>query len=355
MRIGLYGLPCAGKSFILDKIVGIEVVEGSKMLKKISPEFHSLSKDEKCEVRKELAKQLALKKDFIIDGHYSFGSDVVFTDEDGALFDVIAYLYVEPDIITQRMMNSDRNQKYLVNDIKQWQLFEIESLRTYCHTNDRDFYVVDNPVEGFWQNISVVLDFIDEIVNGFSCVNYAKDCANTILERYLSDDIILTDGDKTLALEDSSSLFGYKTNIFDGNFYTGFQTWRHIQELEKCESTLSAEEIVKDKIHIDNSIRKEVNKSGCILTSGNCEVWKLIAEKMDVPLFSGNEMSAETKYFITKFIQNAGKRVIAYGDSMNDYYMLKQADVGYLVSKPNGTLSRSLNGREVEGLVIVHH
>ena len=64
-------------------------------------------------------------------------------------------------------------------------------------------------------------------------------------------------------------------------------------------------------------------------------------------------MAAETKLFITKRLQNAGKRVVAYGDGMNDYYMLKQADEGYLVTKLDGTVSNSLTGKDLEGLTLV--
>lgn len=64
-------------------------------------------------------------------------------------------------------------------------------------------------------------------------------------------------------------------------------------------------------------------------------------------------MAAETKLYITKFLQGAGKHVVAYGDGMNDYYMLKQADEGYLVGKEGGRVSRSLKGKELEGLIIV--
>lgn len=38
---------------------------------------------------------------------------------------------------------------------------------------------------------------------------------------------------------------------------------------------------------------------------------------------------------------------------MNDYFMLKQADKGYLVAKQDGTISRSLKGSDTEGLTIV--
>jgi soluble P-type ATPase len=64
-------------------------------------------------------------------------------------------------------------------------------------------------------------------------------------------------------------------------------------------------------------------------------------------------MSADTKFFIAKFLHEADREVIAYGDSLNDYFMLKQADQGYLVSRQNGSISRSLNGRNLGGIKLV--
>lgn len=64
-------------------------------------------------------------------------------------------------------------------------------------------------------------------------------------------------------------------------------------------------------------------------------------------------MSAETKYFITKFLQRAGKKVIAYGDGMIDYFMLKQAEQGYLVRRLDGSISQSLKEQDMEGLILV--
>lgn len=74
---------------------------------------------------------------------------------------------------------------------------------------------------------------------------------------------------------------------------------------------------------------------------------------MKVPFYYGVEMSAETKFFITKKLQKAGKKVVAYGDGMNDYYMLKQADEGFLITKKDKTVSRSLKRRNLEGLNLV--
>ena len=109
MRIGLYGLPTAGKTFILDAVRNYEVLAGSFMLKELAPNFQTLTVEEKTHIRKQLAMQLRTKDDFIMDGHYSFGNEVVFTDEDGELYDAFLYLYVDPAILKKRMEDSVRN------------------------------------------------------------------------------------------------------------------------------------------------------------------------------------------------------------------------------------------------------
>ena len=64
-------------------------------------------------------------------------------------------------------------------------------------------------------------------------------------------------------------------------------------------------------------------------------------------------MCSDTKYFITRFLQERGRKVVAFGDSMNDYFMLKQADVSYLITKMDGTVSSSLIQRNLEEFTLV--
>ena len=352
MRIGLYGLPTAGKSYILSAVRNLEVLSGSSLLRTLAPDFSDMSEGEKSCIRKQLASQLRDKDKFIMDGHYSFGDNVVFTEEDGALYDTFIYLYVEPDILARRMEDSIRNRKYLKYDIVKWQKFEIESLREYCHKNNKDFYVVDNPEKGFFLDISMVLEFIDSIVCGYSCVNYARDVAERIGIR---EAISLVDGDKTLIKEDSSALLGYKTHLFDGNYYTGFQAWRHNQELTDFLRFIeySGQSIEIMNLNINRSILDKISGDAVILTSGHFETWKQIAGKVGMSVFYGAQMSSDTKYFIAKFLQERGAFVTAFGDSMNDYYMLEQADTAYLVLKKDGTASSSLKGRNLEGFIHV--
>lgn len=355
MRIGLYGLPTAGKTFVLSAVKNFNVLSGSTLLKQLAPDFHSLSAEDKKRVRKQLAEGLKAKDRFIMDGHYAFGEEVVFTEEDGQLYDVILYLYVNPAILRERMEASDRNRAYLGFDLEKWQMLEVESLRQYCHEQNKDFYVLDNPDQGCFSEISMVLEFINCIEDGYSCLSYARTCAESITGKIHSKDICLADGDRTLIIEDSCGVLGYRTRIFDGNFYTGFQAWRHTRELADYLRPFDQTALTYEKlgIHFNTSVIERISMPCVILTAGCCGIWKGISDALKMPMYCGEEMAAETKYYIAKFLQEAGFRVTAYGDSMNDYYMLKQADEGYLAAKSDGTLSRSLKNMTKEGMTIV--
>ena len=181
-------------------------------------------------------------------------------------------------------------------------------------------------------------------------MTYAKRCADSIIKQSDSEIINLYDGDKTLTIEDSSNIaFDYTTNIYDGNFYTGFQSWKQRREFAEY----NIDELGNVPVHYNDSIKATITKDSFILTSGHERIWDYLAKKLGIEFFCGEEMAADTKYFITKFLQEAGKSVVAYGDGMNDYYMLMKADKGYLVSKKDGRIRRSLAGRKLEGLTIV--
>lgn len=349
MRLGLYGLPAAGKTYILDRINGIKVFHGSDMLFDLDKDFHNTDENGRKAARKELANSLLKKDDFIMDGHYSFGDNVVFTKEDGKLYDAFLYLYIEPRVLKSRMEKSSKNIKCLKFDIEKWQNTEIEKLREYCHEHNKDFYVIDNQDLGYFDDIDTVLKFIYAVSDGFSCVNFAKKTADNILTMSDHADIILTDGDRTLIREDSSSLIGYKTHIFDGNFYTGFQSYLHHENMMKY--TNASKKLNIPECTYNDFVLKHMD-NGFILTSGQPDIWKNISEKIKRPVFFGNQMSADTKFFITKFLQK-NRKVRAFGDSMNDYFMLKRADEAFLIAKPTGEISSSLKNRNLEGIQIV--
>ncbi|MDE7247580.1 MAG: hypothetical protein K2N43_06805 [Lachnospiraceae bacterium] len=350
MRIGLYGLPGAGKTTILSRIDFAQVFAVSQLLHEMDPSFSYRSKGEKDAARRQLALALREKDDFLMDGHYAFGDKMVFTEEDGALYDVFLYLYINPDILAARMEHSEKNRRYLAHDIAGWQRMELEGLRAYCHRHNKDFYVLDNPPGNTFDDVTEPVAFIRAIWEGYSCVQFARACVDMILATDNGTTVILTDGDRTLTEEDSSStVFQYTTHIFDGNFYTGYQTWR--QKKDFCAVDIPSETTLP--VHFSGAVLDRLSRPAYILTSGHPEIWIQLARQLGFPCFSGSAMSADAKFFITKFLQDEGKKVLAYGDSMNDYYMLRQADQGYLVQRRDGNISCSLNGRDLGGIRFV--
>ena len=350
MRIGLYGMPSAGKSYILERIDFVEVIQGSRLLRQMNPNFDSLDHEGRKKARSEFAEMQSQKDNIIVDGHYAFGDEIAFTELDGIMYDVFIYIFVAPDLLKHRMQKSEHNRKYLNYDIAEWQKREVEGLREYCHIHKKDFYVIDNPPQNEYVDLEQSVEFIRSIVEGHSCFEYAKECVSFILQHSTGVNITLMDGDKTITCEDTSSVvFDYKTSIFDGNFYTGFQTWRQEKEFMKYDVPL----ITDFPCQLNNRVLSMCQENPFILTSGHRNIWGYISSKLGYEYFHGNKMSAETKYFITKLLQEAGKYVIAFGDGMNDYYMLKQANEGYLVTKPDGIISRSLVDKDLEGLKIV--
>lgn len=97
MRIALYGMPCAGKTTLLESQRQLTVVNGSARLGELSNErfgrgFRELREEARREVRECLARELKSQDGIIVDGHYAFGDQIVFTQEDGECYDVFSLL-----------------------------------------------------------------------------------------------------------------------------------------------------------------------------------------------------------------------------------------------------------------------
>lgn len=351
MKYALYGLPCAGKTTIFEGLT-IPVIHGSTELNKMaSGRFSDLPDTEKNALRIRYAEQLKTRTDsFISDGHYSFLDDVAFTDADGELYDVFIYLYCEPEIISERLKSSDKNRRFAelsVERIRKWQSFEIESLRAESHKRNKDFYVVkDITTEGLQA-------FIDSIENGFSSFGLAKDIANQIMHFYPQPcDIHICDGDKTIIEQDSFRVCtsGHVTHVFDGNFYTGYQALQFTNEVEK----LSYDTAKLGTVDLNKRIFDRISdKNYVILSSGIKMLWERLSEQLMIKnVIADTHISADTKFFVVKLLQERGYTVTAYGDGRNDYYMLKQADKGYLyIGK---YLSHSLRDSDLSGISLVY-
>jgi hypothetical protein len=113
-------MPTSGKTFILDRLDFIEVVGGTKLLKEYDPDFANRDEAGKEKDRKDVANIMLSKDNFVMDGHYAFGDEIAFTEEEGNMYDVYIYLYIAPDILKKRMASTDKNRKYLRLHQEEW-------------------------------------------------------------------------------------------------------------------------------------------------------------------------------------------------------------------------------------------
>lgn len=356
MKFALYGMPCAGKTTLLNALNGkIHIVNGSSWLNEFTGgNFSRLPENEKKECRIKYTEYLAgiVDEHIISDGHYAFEDTVVFTDADGDIYDVFLYLYCEPEEILARMQISEKNQKFAsltVDVISAWQNREIEGLRLQCHKRNKDFYVIQSGKI----TETEFAGFMDSILSGFSSYQLAFDLVEQIRKWFPSPcELNIVDGDKTLINEDSFRLCSpsFTTTVFDGNFYTGYQSYCFKKET----SQLSFQYEKLQGCTLNKQVWNRVcNEQYVVLSAGITCLWKRLGEQLEVPYVLASPLiSADTKYYVVKLLRKFGYRVKGYGDSKNDLYLLKEADEGYLCLGKR--ISRSLIDTDVSGLHLLY-
>lgn len=354
MIIALYGLPCAGKTTLMDNLSGIKTVNGSEVLNNLCDgSFSDLSEDEKFAVRIKYTEYLYNLGDEIIlsDGHCSFLDKVVFTEQDGNIYDVFIYLYCSPEILKKRYELSSKNKEYRglsTARIESWQQFEIDKLRKECHNRNKDFYVIKSD-EITADDLS---DFIHYIKDSYSSLRLAEKLTYEICKKYPKPcHIHLVDGDKTIIVEDSFRVCSnHKTKIFDGDFYTGYQSYCFSEETKDLQYDLSK----LSSISVNNDVWNRVkNENYIILSAGIPLLWEKIASLFGFANVLANPLiSADTKYYVAKLLKQKGYTITAYGDSKNDLFMLKEADKGFLYI--GNRISKSLLGANLNGLDFIY-
>lgn len=351
IKFVLYGLPCAGKTTLLNGL-DIKVINGSAELNSLSSgRFSELDENKKNRVRVQYAERLSkMTGTLISDGHYAFPDKVVFTEADAKAYDVFLYLYCDPEIIRERLCNSEKNARFSdisAENIGKWQRYEIEELRRECHKRNKDFYVVNGI------SSDEVGSFIQNIENGFSSFRLAEEIVDQIKSVYPEPcNICIYDGDKTVIKQDSFRVCSsnYITHAFDGDFYTGFQSMEFDSEIRSLQYDFEKIDSIEPNERIYNEI---INKNYFVISSGIGVLWERLSKKLGLKnVIADTLISADTKYFIVKLLQEDGYTVTAYGDSKNDLYMLKQADNSYL--NIGERISHSLANEDTSGINLIY-
>ena len=141
-----------------------------------------------------------------------------------------------------------------------------------------------------------------------------------------------------------------KTKIFDGDFYTGYQSFLFEKELQ----TASIDKSKIAEITINNEVYDIVASNNyVVLSSGIKDLWSDIANAKNLgTIFASPYISADVKYYVVKQLQEHGYTIFAYGDSKIDLYMLREVDKGFLYIGKR--ISRSLKNESLSGLVPIY-
>lgn len=185
MRIGIFGMPMAGKTFLLEvakKQYGWNVFSRNEMLQEILLDISTHCNMDQAYAEKIARKMLAMKlqkeDDFLIDGYYSSDSELVFLRDDINVYDVFVYLYVDIDILRHRLGNSEKEkyQQYAMWPsacLQGWQDADIDNLRYICNKYNKKFFVLGYPAEGKEMDINAYCDFLFALKNR----NYVQNTA----------------------------------------------------------------------------------------------------------------------------------------------------------------------------------
>ena len=157
MKFVIYGLPCAGKDYLLSMMPFIQHIKGSAWLNaQCNNKFRELSSEEQNDLRRQFIKHINSieTENVIVDGHYAFpdngGYRLAFTDSDGDSYDVFIYLDTPADVIHERIQSSEKNTIYshlTVSDLQAWRDYEVSGLFEEALRRGKEFILLDNDID----------------------------------------------------------------------------------------------------------------------------------------------------------------------------------------------------------------
>ena len=362
MIISVYGIPRSGKDTFIKKILANNAaayhLQGSKTLNELAAEqfgckFRQLSARQQNGIRilfTRRAKELNERYDLVIvDGHYAFprddGYQSVFTDADLNLYDVFFYLKRNGAEIA-RNFNSDDKRDYAehllsADKVEEWINFEIDNMQPTVEAQGKDFVVLDSD--------DAAVEFVCQFAK--TSEQIAQEIADEISAMAKGKNIVLTDLDKTVSINDLTDDFmrcaniapDFAKTVFKGDYYTRYQFQTFHEKLASAPNYDEAVRYALDKLALNENLVRDLTSmkaNGCVvaLTTGMKDAWT--ARNEDLQLFDAIfgygrlerlVVTPLIKRLVAKYLAKNSK-VVAVGDSVIDLGMLTEADKGYLIA-----------------------
>ena len=362
MIVSVYGIPRSGKDTFIKQVLqkrnNAVHIKGSEKLNELSKslfglKFRELNNKQQKEIRIEFTRFVkGINKEdclIVVDGHYAFpnGNEFssVFTDEDLDLYDVFFYLKRTPEEIV-RNFNSDNKRDYSeylldVDKVQQWMNFELSNMQKVVESKEKDFIVLDSE--------PLTIDFVANFSK--TSLQISKEIAKEIVELAGNKNVILTDLDKTISINDLTNDFIEKgeldshrpKTIFKGDYYSWYQFYEFHSWLCSIENYEEAVLYSLSKLLINEKLVRDIRalKSDSVvvaLTTGMADAWN--KKNKELNLFdclygySKNNNLVITpliKKLVAKYVTES-IQTIGIGDSVIDLGMISQSNKGYLIS-----------------------
>lgn len=234
--IGIYGIQGVGKSYILKQIVAerIEwrVADGSQLIREVLDEKNQtmeyfekqMTRVEKDNVRKAAIESAKQKPGItLIAGHCSFPSHVqsdndasikfndVFTQADGAAYDVIFYLEKPlEEVVDQVQKDKERTRPlfdYSIDALRKWVEHEKAVLKAKCSEYGIALHIFRLDESNDYQHlISLIVDKVVVPASNRARVNSEQALISSIKAVPDADVYLLIDGDGTLCPQDTGEV-----------------------------------------------------------------------------------------------------------------------------------------------------
>lgn len=398
--IGVYGVSGSGKTFLLDKLredlgpEDFEFLEGSKVIDDLVPggldAFRDLEEAEKVQWRQRAIDNI--QKDCadsgrtaVVAGHYMLWSEseetgkAVYTKNDLDVYTHILYLRVPPYVVSRQCENDTERSRPNgpKSHIRKWQDAEMTQLRDLCRSHDIFFSCLRPDSMMNYKCFSKKVATLLRDFRGHG-ENHNLSLASSKLDETIAaipgqlDTMLVMDGDKTLAAEDTGALFWRNAlasnplkTLFGsslGYSYTAFRQATLLYEEEcdderfdgLCDAIATEITIYPEVRALLLQLSNHTNVGAVVVTSGLRHVWAKLLEREcladRVKVIGGGRIS--DGFVFTPGVKGAlvsrlqvvhGMYVWAFGDSPLDLEMLKMADRAIVVVGDEGTRSSSMD------------
>ncbi|KAF2449016.1 hypothetical protein P171DRAFT_222828 [Karstenula rhodostoma CBS 690.94] len=398
--IGIYGISGSGKTFLMDRLkqdlsgASFHFHEGSDTIGNLVPgglkAFQGMDVPDKTRWREHAMDNISTKskhdgKTAVVTGHFMFWPEedetgrIVCTKNDLATYTHILYLDIPVKTIEQRRWNdvSKPRPHTSVAHLLKWQQTEKIHLQKLCREHGILFSILTSDETAKSRALGLIRDFSVHTENHNEVQAQTKLDEAMASYRNVPDTMLVIDGDKTLAAQDTGALFwknlsnaGLANNdplksLFGGPMGYSYKAFRQAMLLyedavdEKaydgmCQKVASEVKIYPEFESLLRLVSEQEHIGVVVVSCGLRRVWEKILDQtglsQSVPVIAGGRISdgfvvtAETKAAVVNRLQMLHHaHVWAFGDSPLDIPMLKAADEAIVVVGDKLTRSKSMD------------